>query len=292
MADLTRGYSFGATEQVTAAKLHSLVDSGSATNIATSDIADNAVTSAKIQSVSGATFTGLASIPSGAGEIPVANLTLASQAEAEAGTNNTKLMTPLRTKESITENVPIADQAEAEAGTDNTKMMTPLRVKQSLDEADGETIENVAGELSVKSSAFSPVIFSWNGKHDAGGQLYMGTDIKVAAAADQYVYFVSDNSSLETFLRYKFKKTTLVDTLNIYVSIWSYYPHTGYAQVKIYASSLNTTINGDIGNTPQDKTGTIDVSSLTDGNVYDGYIQLCHVGSTAAYLSRVLILGS
>ena len=60
---------------------------------------------------------------------------LASQGEAETGTENTKMMSPLRTKQSITANAPpevIASQGEAEAGTENTKMMTSLRVKQSV----------------------------------------------------------------------------------------------------------------------------------------------------------------
>jgi hypothetical protein len=59
---------------------------------------------------------------------------LASQAEAEAGIDGTKMMTPLRTKQAIDVNQrPLASQAEAEAGTDSTKMMTPLRTKQSID---------------------------------------------------------------------------------------------------------------------------------------------------------------
>ena len=55
---------------------------------------------------------------------------IATQAEAEAGTDNTKLMTPLRTEQSILSN--LATQAEAEAGTENTKLMTPLRTEQAL----------------------------------------------------------------------------------------------------------------------------------------------------------------
>ncbi len=54
----------------------------------------------------------------------------ASQAEAEAGTDDIKMMTPLKTKEAILAN--IATDAEATAGTDNTKMMTPLGVKGSI----------------------------------------------------------------------------------------------------------------------------------------------------------------
>lgn len=58
---------------------------------------------------------------------------LASQSEAQAGTNNTKVMTPLRTKEAIDSQRGLATQAEAEAGTNNTKVLTPLRAAQEID---------------------------------------------------------------------------------------------------------------------------------------------------------------
>jgi len=62
-----------------------------------------------------------------------ASVVFASQAEAEAGTNDTKSMNPLRTSQAITAlQRAIASQAEAEAGTDNTKDMTPLRVSQEI----------------------------------------------------------------------------------------------------------------------------------------------------------------
>lgn len=84
---------------------------------------------------------------------------LASQAEAQAGTNNTKLLTPLRGKElgdqfyalkartispgtgltgggDLTANrtlaADIASQVEAEAGASATKLMTPQRVAQAI----------------------------------------------------------------------------------------------------------------------------------------------------------------
>lgn len=48
MATLTRGYTFGTTETVTAAKLHSLVDSATISAISASDLAAGAVTGSKI----------------------------------------------------------------------------------------------------------------------------------------------------------------------------------------------------------------------------------------------------
>lgn len=60
---------------------------------------------------------------------------LASQAEAEAGTENTKLVTSLRVAQAIaalSQALVLASQVEAEAGTENTKYMTALRVAQAI----------------------------------------------------------------------------------------------------------------------------------------------------------------
>lgn len=60
---------------------------------------------------------------------------LASQVDAETGSNNTKLMTPLRVAQAIAElaigGTP-ATQSEAALGVDNTKMMTPLRTSDAI----------------------------------------------------------------------------------------------------------------------------------------------------------------
>ena len=73
MATITKGYTFGATETVTSAKLATLVDSATISNIVAADISSSAVTNAKINDVSGAKFTNLSSIPVSADSIPVAN---------------------------------------------------------------------------------------------------------------------------------------------------------------------------------------------------------------------------
>lgn len=62
-------------------------------------------------------------------------LSLATQAEAEAGVENTKYMSALRVAQAVAALSPvpgIASQAQAEAGVDNTTMMTPLRTSQLL----------------------------------------------------------------------------------------------------------------------------------------------------------------
>lgn len=55
---------------------------------------------------------------------------IASQAQAEAGTDNTVYNTPLRTAQQTTAR--IASQAQAQAGTDNTALMTSLRTAQAI----------------------------------------------------------------------------------------------------------------------------------------------------------------
>lgn len=54
----------------------------------------------------------------------------ASQADAEAGTDNSKLMTPLRVWQAITKR--FASQVQAEGGADSETMMSPLRVFQLM----------------------------------------------------------------------------------------------------------------------------------------------------------------
>jgi hypothetical protein len=119
MANLYRGYTFGATEQVTATKLSYLVDHGSADGIVNADISGSAaiadsklatittagkVTEAAINliagagKVNGAALTGLAFIPDAAGVIPAANLTSVAQKGANSDiTSLTGLTTALST---------------------------------------------------------------------------------------------------------------------------------------------------------------------------------------------------
>lgn len=82
MATLSRGQTFGATETITNTKLHALVDSGGITGISNADIDSAAnIDNSKLANITdsgkvgGTSIFGLASIPSGAGIIPVEHLT-------------------------------------------------------------------------------------------------------------------------------------------------------------------------------------------------------------------------
>ena len=63
-------------------------------------------------------------------KLKIAEMPLATKEEAEGGTVETGLMTPLRTKQAI--EAQIVAKEEAEAGTEATGIMTPLRTKEAI----------------------------------------------------------------------------------------------------------------------------------------------------------------
>lgn len=69
-------------------------------------------------------------------------------AEAQAGTNDTHWMTPLKTQQFLT--AKIATQTEAQTGSDNTKVMTPLRVANQITAKVATTAEAQAGSVDTK----------------------------------------------------------------------------------------------------------------------------------------------
>ena len=77
--------------------------------------------------------------------------TEATQAEAEAGTDATRKMTPRRVWQAITKR--FATQAQAEAGTDNATAMTPLRVFQAMRAAASAATEVFRGALRIGTQA-------------------------------------------------------------------------------------------------------------------------------------------
>lgn len=82
---------------------------------------------------------------------------IATQPQAEAGLDNTSLMTPLRTAQELTAYVPpyvtsrIATQPQAEAGTDNFTLMTPLGVEKAINAQTPFSIGYNSGEQTITS---------------------------------------------------------------------------------------------------------------------------------------------
>jgi hypothetical protein len=101
---ISRGYTFGVTEEVTAAKLHTLIDSATVTDIGNAEISASAgIVDTKLATIStygkvdGGAITGLANLSALAGLIPLANLSglTTTQLSAAAGILGTQLETKI-----------------------------------------------------------------------------------------------------------------------------------------------------------------------------------------------------
>ena len=129
-ATLAKGYVFGATESVTNTKLHLLVDSGSVGAISNADIANDAsIADSKLATisssgkVSGAAITTLTSVPSGAGEIPVANIPTGTTANKVIKLNSSAQIPAV--DGSLLTAIPNASQSDMETATSTVKSVTP-----------------------------------------------------------------------------------------------------------------------------------------------------------------------
>jgi len=268
MATLSRGYSFGATEQVTNAKLHGLVDDGAVSSIATADLQDASVNNNKIASCSGAKFISLASTPSGAGVIPAANLTSVAQKGANSDiTSITGLTTALTVAQGGTGSTAAANAASG---------VVVLDASSKLPAVDGSALtavipaDGTVTRAKLDSALLGVPVFNWTGgtlaKYNVGA-------ITKNVSGTNYAYLGTVSSSFDTVLVTKFLKTSGVNTVTVYAAI------TGntsgdHCQVTITGATAIQLSSGGVDHVFAWDNDDIDVSGLTDGTVYDVTVQL------------------
>jgi len=155
VATLTKGYTFGATETVTNAKLHALVESATISGIVNADIdAAAGIATTKLAAIDGSKLTGLANIDSGAGVIPAANLTSVAQKGSNSDiTALTGISTPLTIAQGGTNSTTAADARTAlglgtaavlDTGTTANKVVQ-LDANAKLPAVDGSQLTNTGG---------------------------------------------------------------------------------------------------------------------------------------------------
>lgn len=109
---------------------------------------------------------------------------IATQSEAQAGTDNTKMMTPLRTKQHVDSR--IATFAQVKAGTDNTTIVTPYTLGQMFAPLNYDTWKS--GQLPA--SARWDIAISPNGTFCAAGTTFVAPFSPVAATSSDGVTWV------------------------------------------------------------------------------------------------------
>lgn len=268
MATLAKGYSFGATESVTNAKLHALVDSATITGIVNADIAAGAaIDFSKItqSDIDGSKLTGLANIVSGAGVIPTANLTSVAQKGANSDiTSLAGLTTPL---------------SVAQGGTGESA--SPLPIAKGGTNATSAANARTALGLAIGTDVLAP---------NGDGSALTGIS-QLSNTVFSFGYYTTAATSYDIVAYSVFKKIAGVNTVTIYAYMKIASGNTASVQTTIAgctASTLTTTSA-----TYAQVTGTIDVSGLTTNSVYAVTIGLqTSWAPTAAFLGGIIGIAS
>jgi hypothetical protein len=103
------------------------------------------------------------------------------------------------------------------------------------------------------------------------------------------------STEYKTVLRSKFKKIAGISTITVYCRIWNDSQLSGdYAKCQVDVGGQTGSVNGTDGTkSPEWKNFTVDVSSLSDGTVYDVQIQLHNNDVDKwTYLDSIIAFGS
>lgn len=152
----------------------------------------------------------------------------------------------------------------------------------------------------VTSPVKSNVLFSHSlmASIASGGNtgVYLGTSLTPSPAAQSYAFWYNTTNTYNTVIVDKFKKLAGVSTVTVYAKIWQDYGGgggEGSANVKVDIGGQSNNVSGTLNRrTPEWVNFDIDVSSLSDGTVYDVTIQLKHTGNYSAFLESIKGFGS
>ena len=176
------------------------------------------------------------------------------------------------------------------------------------DDSEGETDWLVpTGNVSITTTTLNSVdtntsngLFSFAGNDNAIASFYVGTSLTPGFAdvtTPTYMFWVTeDGSTYRTIIPiFKWVKISTVDTVTIYCRIWAGTEGSSeVANLKVDIGGANGNVSGTTNqSTPEQKSFTIDVSGLTDGQEYDVTIQLKESSNTApVYCSSIIAIGS
>jgi hypothetical protein len=276
LATLTKGKTFGATESVTAAKLHALVDSASISGIINADCsASMALAESKIA------FSGVTAVLTSTNQTVAGVKTFSSFSvtPSAAPTADYQVSNKKYVDDAIDTDIAALKLDDCAAPDDNTDLdfstSTHGLCPKGTNVGDYLKDDGTWGTITANTSNILWT-YGLTGAYSAGHTgitLNAGT----APAADFTAYSVSwtnDTSSYVTMIRSKFKKIAGVSTITwyAYVNTMSI-AQAAYVNVDVGGQSSASVSTG-THTTQQWITNTIDVSGLTNGTVYEVQIQL------------------
>jgi hypothetical protein len=318
MSTLTRGISLGATETVTNTKLQNLVDLGSCTGIVDADVSNAAAIGySKLNLSGGITNSDInASAAITYSKLNLGTSIVNADVSASAAIVASKL--DLTSPGAIGTTAPAAGKFTTLEGTTTLKLGTTNQGDILYDNGTSltrlvpgtsgqflKTLGASANPLWADASSASNVVYSWSGCTDyVAGDAFVGSVSGTSltpTTGNTYSFFINKNASIgdqtSRILRSKFKKTAGISNLTIYANIWINNSTASgekvSAELKVNTLTINTSDVTSI--TPTwANSSTLDVSSLTNGNVYDLSISLYTNGPVTmyAYLGSVIVFGS
>lgn len=143
----------------------------------------------------------------------------------------------------------------------------------------------------------SNVLFQYNGQVDASASArgeYVGTSLNPNAPTGTYRFLLATSTSYVTIWTTRWTKLPGVSTITILVRGWVRVGTPVTWNVKVDVGGQNGNVSGTVDQTtPEWKSFTIDVSSLTNGNVYDVTASMRATDNTETlYCSNIVAIGS
>lgn len=138
--------------------------------------------------------------------------------------------------------------------------------------------------------------FEYSGQVDGTGWEYTGTSLVPHGATDNY-RFLSASDGSGNYVQVwtaKFIKVSGINTITVYGRIWSSIA-TSAANLKVDIGGQNSNVTGsNAQHTPEWKSFTINVSSLTNGTIYDvtASLKITSAGTSEANCSNIIGFGS
>ena len=277
MANLTAGYSFGSTEQVTNSKLASLVNSGTVSSIVDADISSSAaITLSKINITAASINYDRLNL---GGNIVNADI------NASAAIATSKI------------NFGSAHQGDifVDTGAGITRL-TPGTNGQFL-QTQGASA-NPQWATPTPTNVLSNVLFQYQGQIDSAGSLtgeLTNSSLVPSTGTATYRFLVANGASPIQLFSSKFIKISGINTVTVYVRSWSRQNNTGsVANMTISVGGQTCNILSTANSTtPTWYSSTINVSGLSNGTAYDVTATLYDsVANVIVYCANIIGFGS
>lgn len=208
--------------------------------------------------------------------------------QTELGTDVAGSVTDLKTRLAVS----IADSGAVANGSSfpGSPTANQLFYRTDLDKLYTRDAANAA--WSVVGENLSNVLFQYNACVD--NQVAIASSSLTATSGQTYTYLGTSATSYTTVLKSKIIKISGVNTAKVYCQLWTSTSNSTTPNFQIDIGGQTLTLGSGTATTPTWFNGDLDISSLTNGTVYDIDISLKQGGAQQGdtiYLGNLMVFG-